>query len=110
MPAVQRTVKVQAEPGEPMRYRVESWERPDLYHVVDLSELGGNGECDCRDFVTTCHPNFRANGGRWVCYGYPGRPDPHRTQCRHIECTRRKFLNDTLRTIAAQLNTPTHAR
>lgn len=52
-----RTVKVQEIEGEPMRYRVESWQDPRLFHVVDLAELGGNGECDCRDFCTTCTRN-----------------------------------------------------
>lgn len=92
-----------------MRYRVESWERPDLHHVVDLSELGGNGECGCADFRARCFPNFRANDGKWVNYGHPGRPNPARTQCKHIFCARLKFTDDTLRAIAEQL-TPAHAR
>ena len=104
MGKLKRTVKVQEIEGEPMRYRVESWEDPRLYHVVDLSEKGGNGECDCRDYATTCTRNWKDNGGRWVHYGVPGQPDPERTQCRHIYCARVKFTDTSLRGIAAQLH------
>lgn len=104
MPTPQKTVKVRAIPGEAMRYQVESWQRPDLFHVVDLSNHGGNGECDCRDFLTRCEPNLKSNGGRWVHYGFPGQPNPDRTQCRHIYCARIKFTDDTLRGIAAELH------
>lgn len=104
MGELKRTVKVQEIEGEPMRYRVESWQDPRLFHVVDLSELGGNGECDCRDFCTTCTRNWKEGNGRWVHYGAPGQPDPERTQCRHIYCARIKFTDATLRGIAAKLH------
>jgi hypothetical protein len=101
-----KTVKVEEIQGEPLRYRVESWQDPRLYHVADLSENGGNGECDCRDFTTRCFPNFKANGGKWIHYGAPGQPDPLRTQCRHIYCARIKYTDSTLRGIAARLHAP----
>lgn len=99
-----RTVKVQEIPGEPLAYWVESWAQPEFQHKVDLTENGGNGFCDCKDFCTRCQPNFDNNGGRWVEYGYPGHPDPERTQCRHIFVARKKFLNTTLRQIAEQIS------
>lgn len=104
MGKLKHTVKVQEIEGEPMRYRVESWEDPRLFHVVDLSEFGGNGECDCRDFRILCTDNFRTNGGKWVHYGFPGQPDPSRTQCRHIYCARLRYTDTSLRGIAAQLH------
>jgi hypothetical protein len=104
MGKLKRTVKVQEIEGEPMRFRVESWEDPRLYHVVDLSERGGAGECDCRDFTTTCTRNWKDNGGKWVHYGFPGQPDPERVMCRHIYCARVKFTDTTLRAIAAKLH------
>lgn len=102
MPTPQKTVKVRAVPGEAMRYQVESWQRPDLFHVVDLLENDGNGACCCRDFLTRCEPSFRANGGKIVEYGYPGTPDPARTRCRHIHVCVKKFANDLLRHMAAE--------
>jgi hypothetical protein len=104
MGKLRKTVKVAEVPGEPLRYQVESWADPRLYHVVDLSENGGNGECDCKDFRTRCTANLKANGGKWVHYGAPGLPNPDRTQCRHCYCARLKFTDTTLRAIAATLH------
>jgi hypothetical protein len=102
MPKPNRTVSVSAVHGELMVYRVESWGRPDIYHTVDLLEFDGNGECDCKDFIK-CRSNMKAGHSK-VMYGYPGLPDPDRTQCRHIYCARIKFTNDTLATLSRQQN------
>lgn len=99
-----RTVRVQEIPGEALCYWVESWERPEYQHKVDLTENGGNGACDCKDFCTRCEPNFLKAEGKWTEYGYPGNPDPDRTMCKHIFVARKKFLNTTLRQIAEKLN------
>jgi|GEM_PF-2469450 len=101
-----KSVKVKAVPGEILRYQVESWGRADLHHIVDLMEQGGNGECGCTDFRMQCTTNWKENGGAWVLYGFPGHPDPKRTQCRHIYCARMKFTNDTLKLLSKQQAQP----
>ena len=100
------TIHVTAISGEVCRYQVESWQRQGLHHTVDLLEHGGNGECSCKDFATRCHTNLKENGGKHVPYGYPGHPDPDRTQCRHIHVARIKFANDTLKIMAKQHGQP----
>jgi hypothetical protein len=103
MGKLMRTVKVQEVPGEPMRFFVESWERPNLPHVVDLAAERGHGGCDCRDYCTTVTRNRKAMPGKWVFYGEPGSPNPLRTQCRHIAIAQRKHLMTTLPAIAREL-------
>jgi hypothetical protein len=97
MPRETRTVRVEAIPGEPFRFRVESWEQPEFPHTVDLLEWGGHGVCSCTDFGTRCTANFRKHFGQWVEYGAPGRPNPQRTQCKHVCCARRFYLNNKLK-------------
>jgi hypothetical protein len=104
MPRSTGTIKVKAIPGEAMRWRVESWSKPQEPHIVDLSMHGGRGECSCTDWQTRCNPNFKKHG-QWVEYwGAGGRPNPARSMCRHIHVTRIHFLNTSLRDIAAQLH------
>lgn len=98
-----KTVKVQEIAGEPLCYWVESWEKPEFQHKVDLLENDGNGACDCRDYTIRCEPNY-VKSNKPIQYGYPGNPNPKRTQCRHIYVARIKFVNTTLRQIAQDQN------
>lgn len=104
MPRSIKTVKVEAVPGESMVYRVESWGEPDMPHTVVLLERQGNGVCTCKDFRTTCQRNWKNGEGKKVHYGFPGRPDKKRTQCRHIYCTRIRFLDDLLTSMSPKSN------
>jgi hypothetical protein len=103
MPRATNTVRVQAIPGEQFRYRVESWEDPAHPHTVDLMEHDGNGECDCLDFVTRCSPNITKHGGKIIPYGRPGKPNPERTQCRHIFAALMKDAPELYRRISRKL-------
>lgn len=99
-----RTVKVREIQGEPMRYRVESWNDPANPHTVDLSEAGGLGICSCRDCQTTVARNRKRFPGKWVFYGTPEKPNRDRTLCRHIEAGHKRYLMTTLPAVAAQLH------
>jgi hypothetical protein len=92
MPTPRPTLKVREITGEPCRYTVESHERPQLPHMVDLMAEHGHGQCDCRDFCTVVTRNRKNAPGVWVFYGYPGHPDPLRSQCKHIMMAQRKFM------------------
>lgn len=46
-------------PGEAGRYYVRSLSRREVVHVVDLAELGFNGQCSCEAFQFTHLPAFR---------------------------------------------------
>lgn len=67
-------------PGEPFRYRVESKTDPSKWHLVDLTERGGHGMCDCEHFTFTANPNFRRHL-KFIPYA-PGRHGV--SECRHI--------------------------
>jgi len=84
MPRATNTIRVQAILGEQFRYRVESWEDPAHPHMVDLLEIDGNGICCCWDFRKKCTDNIAKHGGKIIPYGVLKRPNPNRTQCRHI--------------------------
>lgn len=103
MPRSTRTVRVQAIPGEPFRYRVESWVDPKHPHMVDLLEQDGNGECDCWDYRKKCSANITKHGGKIVAYGTPDRPNPDRTQCRHICAALKKDVPELYRRIARKM-------
>ncbi len=102
MPKASHSVRVQAIPGESMRYWVESWQSADTQHTVDLLEHDGNGQCSCRDFLR-CLRNMK-DGHKKIPYGYPGLPHPNRTQCRHIYCARMKFTADVLTEMSRRAN------
>ena len=63
---LKQTIKVKEIPGEPMRYYVESWTRPKYPHIADLSEAGGHGQCDCKDFATVVTRNRKTYPGVWI--------------------------------------------
>ena len=65
---------------EPFRYRVESQGEPGKWHLVDLTERGGHGMCDCKHFQTVANPNFRRHGER-IPY-MPKRQGV--SECKHI--------------------------
>jgi hypothetical protein len=101
------TVKVREIPGEPLRYRVESWTDPDHPYTVDFTENQGNGECTCIDFVAYCQPRYLKTG-QIVGYGHPSSPNKNRTRCRHIEAAFHYWGNKLLRDLAQHYNG--HAR
>jgi hypothetical protein len=104
MGALKHTIKVAEIPGEPMRYRVESWQRPKYPYTVDLSEAGGHGECHCKDFCTTVTRNRKLHPGAWIDYGTPDDINPDRTQCKHIAVAQKKWKMTVLPDVAARLN------
>lgn len=91
--------------GEIARYRVASAENPSFPHLVDLLENNGNGECDCRDFITRCNPNWKRLK-HTVEYGWPGHPNPDRTICKHIHVARKKFTQEILKELSRQHRHP----
>jgi len=95
-----RTVKVQAIPGETMRFHVESWSSPQKPHLVDLLEYDGAGACSCTDWSTRRGPAIKAG-----CL--PGLPE---TMCRHVAVARRVFLNQLLRQMATEHALPNARR
>ena len=66
--------------AEPFRYRVQSSDG-NSFHLVDLTERGGHGACDCYHFQFTANVNFRRLGGEWIPYA-PGRAGV--TECTHL--------------------------
>jgi len=104
MGKLKKTIKVTEIEGEPMRYRVESWEKPEYPYTVDLSEAKGHGSCICKDYCTTVARNRKEHPGQWHFYGNADSINPKRTQCKHIAAAQRKFLMTTLPSIAAELN------
>jgi len=106
MGKLKKTIRVLEIEGEAMRYRVESWDRPQFPHMVDLVEEAGHGACDCKDFQTTIARNRKAQPGQWQFYGNADAINPLRTQCKHIAAAQRKFLMTVLPGIAAKQPTP----
>lgn len=75
---------VEEVPGEAFRFRVESISEPGLWHLVDLTERGGHGMCDCKFFQAVANPNFRRHG-RWIPYA----PQRHGvSECKHLAAAR----------------------
>lgn len=94
MPRETNTVRVEPIEGEPLRYRVESWSRPNQPHLVDLSLAHGNGACSCTDYVTRRAPAIKA-----------GKPlFTKATSCRHVRMARKHFTVTTLAEMAARLH------
>ena len=94
----EHSVPLVQEDGEAFgRYRVESSEEG--FHLVDLTDRGGLGSCDCIDFQTRANPNYRrifdsmAEGPlrhilAWIPFG-PGRKG--RSDCKHLEAAKVHF-------------------
>jgi hypothetical protein len=89
-----RTVRVDPIYGEPLRYRVESWARPQFPHIVDLSMNKGNGSCSCTDFTTRRQPAIKAGGSLFT----------RATSCRHVMMARKFFTIATLTEMAVRLH------
>lgn len=105
MPRSTGTIHVKAIPGESFRFHVESWEDPAHPHLVDLLEKDGNGECDCWDFRKACTDNLKKHGGKVIAYGSRQRPNPDRTQCKHIEAALRHAVPRLFQRLSKQANT-----
>lgn len=113
--------------GEPLGFEVVSKDKDGLSHCVDLSGMDGNGYCTCDDFAARCIPNIKSQkkylDGQfirvpyWQLYWFDAlpkpdarrtrrtitaRPNPRRTQCKHIEAARKYWTDRTLKDIAEQ--------
>lgn len=86
MPKEFRTVRVTAIPGEPLRFKVESWSRRGEEHMVDLGARHPMGRCSCEGYTCTLWPLFKRTL----------RPK----RCRHITAARESFCNRRIREIA----------
>lgn len=100
MSAENRTVRITEIPGEPWRFRVESWSDPANPHVVDLLQHRGAGECSCWNWKRQRWPLIRdaeAQGLKWET-------NPH-VFCRHVKVARNYRLNSLLRklSVAAEI-------
>lgn len=69
------------------RYRVESKSDPSGWHLVDLTDRGGHGFCDCKDFATRANPNFKRHG-LYIPYA-PKRAG--RSECLHLRAAFEHF-------------------
>lgn len=87
MPRTTKTVRVQAIDGETMRFRVESWSKPQQPHVVDLLAYEGAGECSCADWSIRRGPAIKAGAIAGI-------------HCRHVVAARALFLNRLLKQMA----------
>jgi hypothetical protein len=105
MSSATRTVRVRPVPGELGRFLVESWEKPESPHQVDLLAHQGQGACSCTDWVTRCRPNQKAHPHAFIPYGTAKNPDPARQCCRHITVARTYFLREVLQGLAKQHRT-----
>lgn len=89
---------VEEVPGEPFRYRVQSASDPEQWYLVDLTQRGGQGSCQCVHFQMVAFPNWRRLQRR-IPYA------PHRqgvTDCRHIEAAKQHCWDTTfVRMLAA---------
>lgn len=102
MSAATGTIRVRAVPGEMGRFLVESWEKPDQPHQVDLLAHGGQGACSCTDWTTRCRPNQKARPFAFTPYGTARSPDPARHACRHVTVARTYFMKEVLMGLAEQ--------
>jgi hypothetical protein len=99
------TMKVQHVPGEMGVFRVESWDRPDTPHTVDLLDHQGQGSCTCTDWSTRCRPNQKKYPFAFVEYGPLKSPNPNRHACRHVTIARKYFLREILQGLAREHRT-----
>jgi hypothetical protein len=81
---------------------VESWERPDSPHQVDLLAHGGQSACSCTDWTTRCRPNQKAKPFAFIPYGTARSPDPDRHACRHVTVARTYFMKEVLMGLAKE--------
>lgn len=89
MPEAHGTVRVAEIPGEPFRYRVESWTTPETFHTVDIIANHGVGECSCEFWRFTCWPNMKANGFKAIPYETKNAQGERiDTLCRHVTVAR----------------------
>lgn len=103
MPRSTQTVRVAPIPGEPFRYKVESWSAGKLPHTVDLLDEGGLGRCDCENFQFACLNSMKARPGIFVPFGRKGA-----TECRHLHAARMKESLDRMKAEAIKRRvTPT---
>jgi hypothetical protein len=94
------TIRVKPIPGELGRFEVASASGGKPY-LVDLFLHNGHGQCSCTDWGTRVNPNIKANPKAWIPYkGWNGKPDPLRSECRHISGARRYFLREILQGFA----------
>jgi len=84
-------------PGEPFRYYVQSESRPEIFHMVDLTENDGNGCCTCENFQMVAYPNWKRHG-KWIPYA-PGRQGC--SECRHIRAALDHFHETVTRPMLA---------
>jgi len=96
------TVQVRPVIGELGRFYVESWERPNQPHMVDLLAHQGQGCCSCTDWQTRCRPNQKENPMAFIPYGTAKAPNPERHACRHVTAARSLFLKEILIGLAKQ--------
>lgn len=78
--------------GEPFRYHVRSRSGPHQ-HLVDLSENGFYGRCDCEAWLFKYAPKVAK-----------GIPLDNSLQCHHIKLARRHFTETMLRRLWAELH------
>jgi len=97
-----KTIRVRPILGELGRFSVESWERPDQPHLVDLLAHGGQGSCSCTDWSTRCRPSQRLHPFAFIPYGTAKSPDPARHACRHVTVARTYFTKEILMGLARQ--------
>lgn len=94
------TIRVQPIPGELGRFHVASASGGKPY-LVDLFLHNGHGQCACTDWGTRVYPNVKADPSKWIPYlGWNGKPNPLRSECRHIAGARRYFLREILQGFA----------
>lgn len=78
--------------GEPGRYHVRSQSHPDGcadhdgWHLVDVAEHAGCGECSCIRWRTVCWPLIRDTQGL-----------PPSKRCRHLRAAREAFCNEAVK-------------
>lgn len=76
-------------PGEPFRYRIQSSTDPEQWYLVDLTERGGQGMCQCVHFQMVANPNWKRLQ-RMIPYA-PKRQGV--TDCRHLHAAKRRAWN-----------------
>ena len=90
------TIRVRPVENELGRFMVasNSGQKP---YLVDLFVHNGHGQCACTDWGTRVNPNVKANPQAWIPYlAWNGKPNPLRSECRHIAGARRYFLREIL--------------
>lgn len=80
----------------PFRYRVESSD-PLSYHLVDMTQRDGLGECSCKHWHTVANPN-------WKRLGFEIPYAPKRagvTSCKHIAAVEAHMMKHVWRKVLA---------